>query len=82
MAKSMEIRIDRKEESRIAGSVYRHMPIGWIPACAGMTNTKPVIPASRFREGRLHEVPPHYGGINSEPGEDFGLSENPQIFTF
>jgi hypothetical protein len=47
-----------------------------------MTNTKPVIPASRFREGRLHEVPPHYGGINSEPGEDFGLSENPEIFTF
>ncbi len=38
MEKSLETGIDRGEEFRIVGLVSRYLPIGWIPACAGMTN--------------------------------------------
>jgi len=37
---------------------------------------KHVIPAPRFRGGRLREAPLHYSGTNSEPVEDPGLSGN------
>ena len=38
MEKSLETGIDRREEFRIAGFVSRYLPIGWIPAYAGITN--------------------------------------------